>query len=99
MTPNLRFMKFAAQAVCLAMTIVLFSFNASADAVSDWAVLAYTSSGTNVPARVVPVQPRIAAMTNIAIHDALNAIDHRYAQYAYFGSDPSADPVAAIAAA
>lgn len=72
---------------------------ASADAVSDWAILAYTSSSANAPARPVPAQPRIAAMTQIAIHDALNAIDHRYAQYRFHGSDPNASALAAIAAA
>ena len=96
---KLNFMNRAAQAVSLAMTIVVFTLTASADAVSDWAVLAYTSSGANVPARPVPAQPRIAAMTQIAIHDALNAIDHRYAQYRFHGSAPNAAVIAAIAAA
>jgi hypothetical protein len=76
-----------------------FVMSASADAVSDWAILAYTSSSANMPARPVPAQPRIAAMTQIAIHDALNAIDHRYEQYAFVGSDADAAAIAAIAAA
>ena len=79
--------------------IAAFAATASADAVSDWAILAYTSSSANVPARPVPAQPRIAAMTQIAIHDALNAIEHRYAQYRFHGSAPNAAALAAIAAA
>jgi hypothetical protein len=60
----------------------------------------YQTSAGNVPVRVPQQSTRIAAMTHIAIHDALNAIDPRYEQYAYTGSgDVGADPVAAIAAA
>ena len=42
---------------------------------------------------------RHQAMVHIAMHDALNAIDPRYDQYAYFGRNHGADPVAAAAAA
>jgi hypothetical protein len=38
---------------------------------------------------------RTAAMMHIAIHDALTAIQPRYAPYAYHGTAPQADPVAA----
>ncbi len=74
--------------------------NASADAVSDWNTLSYQMSAANVPSRAPTQTSRIAAMTHIAIHDALNAIDSRYEQYAYTGSgDTGASPTAAIAAA
>lgn len=72
----------------------------NADAVSDWNTLVYQTSAANVPVRVPQQSTRIAAMTHIAIHDALNAIDSRYEQYAYTNAgDAGADPVAAVAAA
>lgn len=99
MRPKLKVLKRSAQAVFVAVTIIATTLTASADAVSDWAVLAYSSRAANIPARPVPAQPRIAAMTQIAIHDALNGIDNRYAQYRFNGSDADAAAVAAIAAA
>ena len=80
--------------------IATFAVTAAADAVSEMNRVANQTSGANVPARGAPQTTRILAMTHIAIHDALNAIDPRYESYAYFGpADPSASPVAAIAAA
>lgn len=77
-----------------------FVNTAYADAVTDWNTLAHQTSAANVPSRAPTQGSRIAAMTHIAIHDALNAIDSRYEQYAYTGSgNASADPRAAIAAA
>jgi hypothetical protein len=47
-----------------------------------------------------PVRARINAMAHIAMHDALNAIQPRYASYnAIPGAGPTASPRAAIAAA
>jgi hypothetical protein len=45
--------------------------------------------------------PNARAMTMVflAMHDALNAIEPRYHQYAFTGSDPSADRIAAAAQA
>lgn len=42
---------------------------------------------------------RVIAMMHAAQHDALSAIDPVYASYAFDGSAPAADPVAAVAAA
>src|SRR5688572_20135105 len=42
---------------------------------------------------------RINAMTHIAMHDALNAIQPHYETYAFNGKDTGADPVTAAAAA
>ena len=82
--------------VCAAALVT----TAHADAVSDWNTIVYQTSAGNVPVRVPQQSTRIAAMTHIAINDALNAIDPRYGQYAYVNSgDAGADPVAAIAAA
>jgi hypothetical protein len=43
--------------------------------------------------------PRHQAMVHIAMHDALNAIDPRFDQYAYFGRSRGANPIAAAAKA
>ncbi|HEY4369084.1 MAG TPA: vanadium-dependent haloperoxidase [Steroidobacteraceae bacterium] len=42
---------------------------------------------------------RTAAMMHIAMHDALNAIDPRYASYAFHTAAPEASPIAAAAQA
>jgi hypothetical protein len=42
---------------------------------------------------------RALAMAHIAIHDALNAVIPLYRQFAYRGSEPGADPIAAAAEA
>ena len=42
---------------------------------------------------------RTAAMMHIAMHDALSAINHRYAPYTDLGDEPDADPVIAAAQA
>ena len=43
--------------------------------------------------------PRALAMTHIAQHDALNAVDRVYEQFVYQGRDRNADPLAAAAQA
>jgi hypothetical protein len=80
--------RFLAYSFLLLTTLVS---TASADAVSEMNRVANQTSGANVPPRAATQTTRIVAMTQIAIHDALNAIDPRY--------EPSASPVAAIAAA
>lgn len=42
---------------------------------------------------------RINAMTHIAMHDALNAVQARYAKYIFTGNDTAADLIAAAASA
>jgi hypothetical protein len=44
-------------------------------------------------------ESRMYAMTHIAIHDALNAIDHRARPYTFEKAEPGASPDAAVAAA
>jgi hypothetical protein len=86
--------------LCSLAILSTLAGTASADAVSEMNRVANQSSGANVPARGAPQTTRILAMTHIAIHDAVNAIDPRYESYAFFGpADPSASPVAAIASA
>ena len=75
---------------------------AATDAVSAWNENAGKAA---VAACISPVGPgpaeaRIYAMTHVAIHDALNAIDRRSAPYAYDARAPrKASPDAAVAAA
>lgn len=69
-----------------------------ADAVTDWNALAVTRTGAT--GKAPPQQTRVFAMTHLAIHDALNAIDRRYEPYAFCAQGTAdASPVAAVAAA
>src|SRR4051812_6400474 len=69
---------------------------AAVSPVSDWnavAVQAFSTAGQNGV-----VSSRTLAITQVAIHDALNAIDSRYERYAFTGSAPVGTSVdAAIA--
>jgi hypothetical protein len=69
-----------------------------ADSVSDWNA---TTVSTTLAAGKNPIlQSRIYAMTQAAIHDALNSIDARYHRCALqIPADPAASPDAAVAAA
>ena len=74
------------------------SDSARADAVTYWNVVATTAA--SAPVVVGVNQTRIFAMTHVAIHDALNAIDRRYRPLALdLQADPNASPEAAVAAA
>lgn len=70
---------------------------ASADAVTHWNKVA----NDNVAAAGgAPLQFRVFAMTQIAVHDALNAIEPHYAMYTGLPpGDPNASREAAVAAA
>jgi hypothetical protein len=70
---------------------------AAADVVTDWnAVLDAVVARFGGPQQ----QSRVQAMTQIAVHDALNTIDPRYARYTDSGPlRPGASPDAAVAAA
>jgi hypothetical protein len=79
-------------------TVWLSSASAATDPVSYWNTVAIqaaiTAGQSGIPGS------RTLAITQLAIHDALNAIDHRYEQYAFKGTAPlGASPEAAIAAA
>lgn len=70
---------------------------AQADSVTDWNAAASAAS----PAFGGPPQRSyLVAMTQIAVHDALNSIDPRYDRYAVVPmANPGANPDAAVAAA
>ena len=70
----------------------------SSDVVVDWSRIVFEAALTD-DGYVSFLGVRHQAMVHIAMHDALNAIRPRYAQYAYLGRAYGADPVAAAAAA
>jgi hypothetical protein len=68
-----------------------------ADAALEWNITAYESMGANYQHSLMAA--RVSAMTHLAIHDALNAIQALYQPYALHEKDHKADPLAAVAAA
>jgi hypothetical protein len=70
---------------------------ANADVVTDWNAFAdEVAPRFGGPQQ----QSRVQAIVQIAVHDALNAIEPRYARYTGLGlADPGASPEAAVAAA
>jgi hypothetical protein len=102
---NLRFVDFhrvaagwCARALALALLSVLtLPGSLAADVVLDWnAVAEAVAPRFGGPQQ----QSRVQAMVQIAVHDALNAIEPRYARYTGLGlADPDASPDAAVAAA
>ena len=72
-----------------------------ADAVTDWNARTNQAVGAPVGgAGGPPHQFRVFAMVQIAVHDALNAIDPRYRSYTTIGAgNPNASPEAAVARA
>ena len=65
-------------------------------AVTAWNTFASSLVAVNLPPGP---QTHALAVTQIAVHDALNAIDARYEPYEYVGFAPGASPAAAVAAA
>ena len=83
---------------CVAAWLTLgLSATASADYVTYWNEIA---DNTSIFAGGPSIRARILAITQLAVHDALNSIDSRYASYT--GVPPAnagASPEAAVAAA
>lgn len=68
---------------------------ALANEVTDWHAQAVVLVGAQNPMD----QSRSLAVVQVAVHDALNAIDSRYRHYAYDGDVPNASAAAAVASA
>ncbi len=68
------------------------------DVIVDWSRIVFEAAMTD-DGFVSFKGTRHQAMVHIAMHDALNAIDPRYDQYAYFGRAKGANPIAAAAKA
>lgn len=85
------------RALFVLLSLTALPCPAAADVVTDWTVVADA-----VVPRFGPPQPqsRALAMVQIAVHDAINAVEPRYARYVYLGAaEPGASPDAAVAAA
>jgi hypothetical protein len=85
-------------------TVVTFAalgtgfLSAATDPVSNWNSIARQAAVTAGQGQIV--SSRTLAIVQVAIHDALNAIDSRYERYAFKGTAPQGSSVeAAIAAA
>jgi hypothetical protein len=70
----------------------------SGDVVVDWSRIVFEAAMTD-DGYFSFMGTRHQAMMHIAMHDALNAIEPRFDQYAYFGRSRDANPVAAAAQA
>ena len=87
--------------VSLAISLPLRAQQTPSDAVTVW------NANAGVAATAACITPlgdplhesRMYAMTHVAIHDALNAIDRRARPYTFEKAEPGASPDAAVAAA
>lgn len=70
----------------------------NSDVIVDWSRIVFEAAVTD-DNFVSFLGTRHQAMVHIAMHDALNAINPRFDQYAYFGRSKGADPIAAAAKA
>lgn len=88
------FIAFAIFAILLAIPL-----RANADAVSDWNAIAMQTVTAAVPAHPIPAQFVDMALVQIAVYDAVQAIDRRYKPYHVEISGASGSPSAAAAKA
>ncbi|HSD15906.1 MAG TPA: vanadium-dependent haloperoxidase [Thermomonas sp.] len=89
----------AAHLLALAITLAIASpAAANSNAVTQWNA---TTGSPVVASRfgAPPQQARAIAIVQIAVHDALNAIEPRYRSYNVIARAPAANPDAAVAAA
>src|SRR2546425_11114528 len=81
-----------------ALAVVTVPGASSVDAISNWNLIALQAAQTAGQGAIV--QSRTLAIVQVAVHDALNAIDPRYERYVFKGDAPAGASVeAAIAAA
>jgi hypothetical protein len=91
---------FALSVLTALVLVITVSSTARADAVTHWNEIAMRVTTPPVTTLASPYQSRVYAMTQLAIHDALNAIDRRYRPYALsIRPDLGASPEAAVATA
>ena len=83
------------------LATMAFSDPARADPVTHWNEITFATQAAAVPVGIrTPVAARGLAMVHLAIFDAVNSIDRRFAPYAVTAlADPSASPEAATDAA
>jgi PAP2 superfamily len=104
--PQIRRIRLLGLAVCLAAGVFLSSATASQPASGANAVTAWNANAGDATVAAcllggyAPQEARMYAMMQVAIHDALNAIDRRSRHYAAsLSAPPGASPDAAVAAA
>ena len=95
--PARRRPKIAWRACLMLFSALILPGPANADVVTNWNEIAeLVAPRFGAPQQ----QSRVVAMVQIAVHDALNAIEPRYARYtALAAGNPTASPDAAVAAA
>ena len=85
-------------AVLFVLPIAITPVLATQDTVARWNILAV--AGTITAGQGAVPQSRTLAVVQVAVHDALNAIDRRYEPYAFTGiAEDDASPDAAVATA
>jgi hypothetical protein len=99
---NLRVLGFGSSAPIAGLVLLLAALalasGAAANEVVQWNETTMKAIGANGQNNVVST--RTLAMVQLAVHDALNAINRRYDAYYFEGpADPAASPDAAVAAA
>jgi hypothetical protein len=88
-----------APAIAVSACLSLITVPAQGDVVTDWNEIADNASNSALPPGPPP-KARVLAMTQIAVHDALNSIDARHASYTGVPrAKPGASPDAAVATA
>src|SRR5262245_8665693 len=87
--------------MAMAILAILFTVpaSASADAVVDWNAIAVQTISTSTPARPVTVIFLDVAMVQVAVYDAVQAIDKRFKPYHVEIPGASGSPEAAAAKA
>ena len=88
---------FARVVAMVAVIMACAAWTSTADPVSDWNTIAAQSTITAGQNAIVA--SRTLAIAQIAVHDALNAIDSRYERYAFRGAAPAGASVGAAVAA
>src|SRR4026208_515577 len=85
--------------VLLSGAIVLCANTARADVISDWNLRTLQSVAASVPPRRGPSAVLDFAMVHLAMHDAVQAFEHRYEPYCIGIRNASGSPVAAASQA
>ena len=86
--------------LALPLLLALSERRSSADEVTKWNMIAGQASLASGMSETPPVDSRLNAMTFVAVHDALNAIQRRYDAYQlHISAAPTASAPAAAATA
>jgi PAP2 superfamily len=84
---------------CLAFAMLLPSGTAASNEVTDWNVIIESAAKASSSKPGILVSARNVSLMHLAMHNALNAINQRYATYGLEAPAPSANAQAAVIAA